>query len=545
MSSSPKHPGLRGQTQPALRAAALVRRRPLDAAADPVEVFADLVATNASGGALLLESADLHAPEGRKTLIVPSPLLRVRLIDSHFRLDALDARGAALLDAVENVREGERIAPDRFLFPTDEASTDPAQSDHERIVSPSCLDGLRDLLMLIRDEDGEGVAEGVSIGLYGAFGFELMDRFEALPERRPDPLEEPDLNLVLAIDGIVFDHERGQLVATARDLRSPTGEPIGPEDRHHRLSALMAAVEAVRTPARLNEEEHLPLPEAVPDMTDDEYRDGVATLQDHVGAGDVFQAVLSRGLAVESSADTLDVYRHLRHRNPSPYMFHYDLGDGVLLGASPETCVRCEGGNLMLSPIAGTVPRGFLADGSPDHDRDARLAVSLLLDRKEQSEHAMLMDLARNDVARISVPGTREVERPFTVERFSHVQHLVSRVVGRLKPDLDALDAYRACANMGTLTGAPKLRAVELIRDLENTGRGYYGGALGYITADGDLDTCIIIRSLRYKYGVYHARAGAGVVRDSIPERELQETRVKARAPLLAIAQADAAGERS
>jgi anthranilate synthase component 1 len=170
------------------------------------------------------------------------------------------------------------------------------------------------------------------------------------------------------------------------------------------------------------------------------------------------------------------------------------------------------------------------------------LAVSLLLDPKEQAEHAMLIDLARNDAARICAPGTREVERPFSVERFSHVQHLVSRVRGRLSPDLDALDAYRACANMGTLTGAPKLRAMELIREHEASARGFYGGALGYLTREGDLDSCIVIRSLRWRTGEYVTRAGAGVVLDSLPARELEETRHKSRASLLAIAQAERRG---
>ena len=215
-------------------------------------------------------------------------------------------------------------------------------------------------------------------------------------------------------------------------------------------------------------------------------------------------------------------------------MFHIDLADGCLLGASPETFLRCEHGEVEIRPIAGTAPRG------EDDETDRRLALQLLLDPKEQAEHAMLLDLARNDIARISEPGTCRVVQQFEVEKYSHVQHLVSRVRGRLRAGLDAMHAYRAAANMGTLSGAPKLRAMELIREMEPHARGFYGGAAGYLLQDGSFDSCIVIRSLRFKDGVYYTRAGAGIVQDSEPERELAETTHKARACLEAVARASA-----
>ena len=202
--------------------------------------------------------------------------------------------------------------------------------------------------------------------------------------------------------------------------------------------------------------------------------------------------------------------------------------------------MKVEGRHLEIRPIAGTAPRGFDFRGEIDAELDERLAVGLLLDHKEQAEHAMLVDLARNDVARVAIPGTRRVSEPFTVEKYSHVQHLVSGVRGELRPDLDALHAYRSAANMGTLTGAPKLRAMELIRETEPFARGFYGGAVGYLLQDGTFDSCIAIRSLRYGKGdIYQTRAGAGIVADSIPERELAETFHKARAPRLAVALAE------
>ena len=530
-----EHPGLRGDTRARVIATPHVVRLPLAESTAAVELLDRLADGGRHPGALLLESADLHAPEGRRTLLVPAPVVRVVLRGASLTVHALDARGEALLPVLGGAWKVEPVER-ALVVPVTPASTDPAMSDRDRLRAPSCLDMLRDLLGLVADSVP---AEGLPVGLYGAFGYEFVDRFESLPPRRPDPHDEPDLNLVLALDGIVHDHEREEVIVVTRDLRGFDGAQVGPEDAEARAARWVEALSAADPAQVVVCDETVPLPEAIPDLGDQEYKDGVERMLDHVAAGDIFQAVLSRSLSVTSDAPSLDVYRHLRARNPSPYMFHFDLGDGALLGASPETCVRCEEGELTLSPIAGTVARGFHDDGAPDHDRDVRLAVGLLLDRKEQAEHAMLIDLARNDVARISVPGTREVEQPFSVERFSHVQHLVSRVRGRLAPDLDALDAYRACANMGTLTGAPKLRAMELLRQYEATARGYYGGGLGYVTREGDLDSCIVIRSLRWRDGTYVARAGAGIVSDSLPARELEETREKARAPLLAIALAE------
>jgi anthranilate synthase component 1 len=282
-----------------------------------------------------------------------------------------------------------------------------------------------------------------------------------------------------------------------------------------------------------------PEKEAEPDVSDEAFKSSVEKFLSHVLAGDIFQGVLSRGLWMESAAPPLAVYRALRSRNPSPYMFYVDLGDGELLGASPETCLKVERGQVMIRPIAGTAPRGLGPDGRIDEELDARLAVSLLLDTKEQAEHAMLVDLARNDVARVSVPGTRQVTEPFCVEKYSHVQHLVSGVKGALLPGLDALHAYVASANMGTLTGAPKLRAMELIRETEPNARGYYGGAVGYLLQDGRFDSCIVIRTLRHRNGRYLTRTGAGIVADSVPERELEETIHKARACRVAISLAE------
>jgi anthranilate synthase component 1 len=227
-------------------------------------------------------------------------------------------------------------------------------------------------------------------------------------------------------------------------------------------------------------------------------------------------------------------YRRLRALNPSPYMFYVNATKGVLFGASPETAVKVDGSprRVHVKPIAGTRPRGLRRDGSVDEDLDGRLEAELRLDQKEVAEHMMLVDLARNDVARVSEPGTRRVDRLLEVERYSHVMHLVSHVSGILKGDLDALHAYVATMNMGTLVGAPKVKAAELLRHFEATRRGPYGGAVGYLTADGRMDTAIVIRAAAVQDGTAYIRAGAGVVHDSDPRAEAEETRRKAGAVL-------------
>ncbi len=251
-------------------------------------------------------------------------------------------------------------------------------------------------------------------------------------------------------------------------------EDASADRRHQRFVEALTtgARDAHGVPSMSSIEDDVPLPAvsdqpATPDASDEQFLRSVEKFLHHIERGDIFQGVLSRGLEMESRVDPLAVYRVLRKQNPSPYMFHVDLGDGILLGASPETCVKVENRRLEIRPIAGTAPRGFSEDGTIDQELDSRLAIGLLLDTKEQAEHAMLVDLARNDVARVAIPGTRGVAEPFTIEKYSHVQHLVSGVFGELPPELDALQAYRAAANMGTLTGAPKLRAMELIRETE------------------------------------------------------------------------------
>jgi anthranilate synthase component 1 len=280
-----------------------------------------------------------------------------------------------------------------------------------------------------------------------------------------------------------------------------------------------------------------PLPPASTDTFQNEYEEMVQRAKRHILDGDVFQVVLSRTLTEPCPDEPLDVYKRLRELNPSPYMFYLNTPHTILMGSSPELNLRVSGTGprqVEIRPIAGTKPRGRI-DGQIDMDTDFRYEAELKLDRKELAEHMMLVDLARNDIARVANPGSRVVNELLTAEKYESVQHLVSNVKGVLRPDLDALSAYLATMNMGTLTGAPKIEAMKIIRQLEKNKRGYYGGAVLYLTVDGQFDSCITIRSLQVRDHTAYIRVGAGIVHDSIPKMEFEETEHKAGSCLRAI----------
>ena len=264
-------------------------------------------------------------------------------------------------------------------------------------------------------------------------------------------------------------------------------------------------------------------------FTREGFCEAVARAKDYVEAGDVIQAVLSQRLTVRTDVDPFDVYRALRIVNPSPYMYYLRLGDLKVVGSSPEILVRLEGDRIDLRPIAGTRPRG------QSEEEDQRLEEELRADPKERAEHIMLVDLGRNDVGKVARVGSVEVADLMTVERYSHVMHLVSHVRGTLESGRTAFDVLRASFPAGTVTGAPKVRAMEIIEELEPVRRGPYAGAVGYVSFSGNLDTCITIRTVLFARGVATIQAGAGIVADSVPEREYQETMNKARGMLRAI----------
>jgi anthranilate synthase component I len=302
------------------------------------------------------------------------------------------------------------------------------------------------------------------------------------------------------------------------------------EDAIKTIDSLCAALRAPRSSSMIDSSTHLG--EIVPDsnVSREEFMATVEKAKEYIRAGDIIQAVLSQRFETECQADSLDVYRALRSINPSPYMFCLDLGDSAMVGSSPEVHVRSEDGHAELRPIAGTRPR------SEDPAKDAKLAEELLADPKERAEHIMLVDLARNDLGRVCKFGSVQVPELMVIERYSHVMHIVSDVTGELRPDTDVYELMRATFPAGTVSGAPKIRAMEIIAELEKAKRGPYAGAVGYFSFGGNLDSCITIRTIILDLGKAYVQAGAGIVADSDPNTEYEETRNKARGMFKALA---------
>ena len=367
-------------------------------------------------------------------------------------------------------------------------------------------------------------------GAVGFLGYELARHFEQLPPPGRDDLGLPDAMLMFVDTFIVFDHLHRtiKLVSQAVSTGDAPGDyrrAVARIDRLH--DALTAPNDAVALP--FASPRSTPLDEAPANMTQPEYERAVARTKEYIAAGDIIQAVISLRLVRELEVSAFSVYRQLRRINPSPYMYFLDMGEFEVVGASPEMLVQAEGRRIRTRPLAGTRPRGE----SPDED--AALAAELMASDKERAEHVMLVDLGRNDIGRVAAAGTVHVSTLMTVEKFSHVMHIVSEVEGELESGKTGLDALRACFPAGTLSGAPKIRAMEIIAEMESTRRGLYGGAVGYFSFSGDVDTAITIRTMVAKDGLSYVQAGAGIVADSDPEMEYNECLSKARAVIRAI----------
>jgi anthranilate synthase component 1 len=367
-------------------------------------------------------------------------------------------------------------------------------------------------------------------GFVGYFGYDLARLLERLPDRPPDPFDLPVAILARFDTLVVFDHAQQRLLAIANEI----DDEVSAADADASLDEVARRLGAgAATRARALPPEPPAPPAAVAGLGGDAYRAAVEIAKEHIAAGDIFQVVLARRFRVPLGSSPVALYRALRMVNPSPYMVLFETPEAALVGASPEMLVRKTGDRVETRPIAGTRPRG----GGAEADR--RLAAELLADPKERAEHVMLVDLGRNDLGRVSAAGSVRVASFMEVERYSHVMHLVSSVEGSLQPGRTALDALLACFPAGTVSGAPKIRAMEIIDRLEPEARGPYAGAVGYVSFSGDLDTCITIRTLVVANGEASVTAGAGIVADSDPERERRETESKAAALLAAVGLAE------
>ncbi len=499
----------------------------------PVEFFAKLSDYGRNPHCLLLESASVSAKYAQFSMGTAAPCLKVSGTANHFEITAFNEIGEKFLELIkDDLSFCDSIKHEKTqITGTLKPKRDKNLSERERLSQKTHIDILRAIAYRFKPTAKPLTFYG---GLLGAISYDFIDQFEDLPQNRHDILKTPDYEMYFADNLFVFDHKNDITYLIANALIDNEHNPNILSDCKKTIDKYIQVMEQPVPKPRNYRKKKVHIHS---DVSKEKFTDIVNKLKEHIRCGDIFQAVPSRTIITECNAEPLDIYRTLRRLNPSPYMFFINFSDSVLLGASPEMALRVEGEKkkkVEIRPIAGTRPRG-ITDGKIDTDLDAKYEIELKLDRKEVSEHVMLVDLARNDIARVSRPGTRIVDEPFIVEKYSHVQHIVSNVSGILRDDMDALHAYLTSMNMGTLTGAPKIRAMELIRKAENNKRCYYGGAVAYLTPHGDFDSTIIIRSMQIKGDAAYIRSGAGIVYDSVPEKEFEETVKKARACLLAI----------
>lgn len=454
----------------------------------PVSAYLKLSSQNARQGCFLLESVEGGAVLGRYSAIGLAP-------DFVWSLE----KGCAMANGVPEAQ--------------------PALDSLRRHVAQSRIDFM--------DEDVPPIGP---FGLFGYLGYGMVRLIESVPDSHPDCEGIPDGILIRPTLMAVFDNVRHR-ICIMTPVRPGEGQDARAawESARTRIESVIGALAQPVDPARLNASTRLEAPLApLSNLDRAQYHDIVRKAVAYIEAGEIFQIVPSRRFSVPFDLPPFELYRSLRRLNPSPFLFFLDFGNFSLVGSSPEVLVRVRNGTITIRPIAGTRPRGK----TPDEDRT--LAAELLADAKERAEHLMLLDLGRNDVGRVAETGSVKVTESFFIERYSHVMHIVSNVEGRLRQGLDALDALLAGFPAGTVSGAPKVRAMEIIDALETARRSFYAGCVGYISGSGDLDTCIALRTALVKDGTLVVQAGGGVVADSDPECEYQETENKARAVIRA-----------
>lgn len=412
--------------------------------------------------------------------------------------------------------------------------------EHKRYEDRKPIEVLKSLLRSYKSPSLEDLPRFTG-GAVGFFGYDLLQYYERLPKHRMDDLEMDDIQFMFCDQVIAFDHFKQQLKVIAN-----VHVPLGATDEEiiraydETCAKIDATIEKLTRPIPANRMIHKPIPadvelgEIQSNVTKETFIDNVNQAKEYIRAGDIFQVVLSQRFEITTDVEPLQVYRILRTMNPSPYMYVLKMDDEIIVGTSPELLVRVEDERVETRPIAGTRPRGK----TPQEDHE--LELDLLADEKERAEHLMLVDLGRNDLGRVSEFGSVKCDSFMEIERYSHVMHIVSNVTGKIRKDKDFFDAFLSCMPAGTVSGAPKLRAMEIIAELENEARGAYAGAIGYLGFSGNLDTCITIRTIIFKHGKAYVQAGAGIVWDSVPEKEYEETVNKAKALLKAIRMAEA-----
>lgn len=511
-----------------------IHQTPLPYFADTTAIFHHLC--DQRPHTLLLDSAEIQSKNSLKSLLFAQSALHIFCEGQVVTFEALNPNGQAIIEPIQQALQALPSAPvckisanlDRLQ--AEFSPPAPLLDEDSKLQATTIFDGLRCVSQLFADADSP-------VYLGGLFGYDLVMQFIDLEgiSLNPSELACPDFSFYLADQLVFIDHPQQQ--ATLHTFCfEPSQQPILAQQAVAFQQQLAQASPLVELPITKVANK---VKESLDDPT---FKQMIIDIKHHINIGDVFQIVPSRRFSLPCP-NRLASYRKLKQTNPSPYMFFMQGQDFTLFGASPESALKYsqESRQVEIYPIAGSRPRGFDHNGKIDPDLDARLELELRLDQKETAEHLMLVDLARNDVARVSVSGTRRVADLMQIDRYSHIMHLVSRVVGTLRPELDALHAYQACMNMGTLTGAPKIEAMRLLYQFERQKRHSYGGAVGYLTSEGNFDTCIVIRSAFVQNGIAHVQAGCGEVKDSDPQMEADETRHKARAVINAISQVNLA----
>ncbi|MFS0722643.1 anthranilate synthase component I [Paenibacillus sp. 1P07SE] len=451
---------------------------------------------------------------------------------------------AFLLESVEGGVKWARysyIGTDPFMLISGKDGVMTIEDKHgKQTTSERPLELLKARLRSFRSPDMPGMPSFTG-GAIGFFGYDLLQYYEKLPAHRIDDLDMNDLQFMFCDQIIVFDHfkQQIQVIGNVHIPEGATDTEIAAvyESTLTRIDAALARLQQPLAVPMLTSS-GMPtdpdLGEVNSNVTKDQFIHNVQQAKEYIRAGDIFQVVLSQRFSIDTEVDPLHVYRVLRTMNPSPYMYYLKMGEETIVGTSPEALVKVDGDRVETRPIAGTRPRG------KTDEEDLALEKELLADEKERAEHLMLVDLGRNDIGRVAEFGTVHCDAYMEIERYSHVMHIVSNVSGKLRKDKDFFDAFVSCMPAGTVSGAPKLRAMEIIAELENEARGAYAGAIGYLGFGGSLNTCITIRTIVFKHGKAYVQAGAGIVWDSVPEKEYEETVNKAKSSLKAIRAAEA-----
>lgn len=498
---------------------------------DPKEFFSNLSLNGSANNSVFFESADIVKKTGQRSIGCISPSLRIVGKADKFEIFALKKNGEKLITHFKDkffFAENIKVTKDKISGTIKKQTGE--FSEEEKMYLPNLADVLRVIAFEFKPEK----KFDLSMGIFGVISYDFIDQFENISKNKIDLTKDPDVEMFFCDNLFIIDHIKKETSFFVNDLFGDNKYCEEILEGYEKTFKKSKIKKEIKNSTKSNKKFKIK-----EDTSKDEFIKMIKTCKNHLIKGNNFQLVPSKTKIVTADADPFLVYDKLRDLNPGPYMFYFKSSDGILLGSSPETFLKVEERNnkkiALLTPIAGTKPRGTNKNGEFDYDLDSRYENELRSDKKEISEHNMLIDLARNDIARISKAGTRYVSRPHFIVKYSHVMHLVSEVIGELRDDYDVFHAYLAVINMGTLCGTPKVKAMDILRKIEKTKRGFYAGAIGFITPHGNMDTAMIIRSSRFRNGKIYVRSGAGIVYDSIPESEYIETENKAAANIKAI----------